>query len=62
MDNDEYIFRIRLIIEIITLEQIIYNEIRAIDRNKLTNDNPVITLITIHQNLREKLIIKLKKE
>jgi hypothetical protein len=44
------------------LEEFIYNEEKVIDRRKLTKKNPLITLITIHQNLKEKIELKLKKE
>ena len=59
---DEYIFRIKLLLEIILLEDTIYNNEIVIDRSKLTSDHPLITLITVHQNLKEKLTLKLKKE
>jgi hypothetical protein len=59
---DEYIFRIRLLFEIFTLEQFIYGEEKVIDRSKLTKENPLIILINIHQNLKENLSIKIKKE
>jgi len=59
---EEFIFRIKLLFEIFKLEQFIYGENRIIDRSKLTRENPLITLINIHQNLNEKLTLKLKKE
>jgi len=59
---EEYIFRIRLLFQIFMLEEFIYNEEKVIDRRKLTKKNPLITLITIHQNLKEKIELKLKKE
>jgi len=58
----EFIFRIKLLFEIFKLEQFIYGENRIIDRSKLTKENSLITLINIHQNLNEKLTLKLKKE
>jgi hypothetical protein len=59
---EEFIFRIKLLFEIFKLEQFIYGENRIIDRSKLTKENSLITLINIHQNLNEKLTLKLKKE
>jgi hypothetical protein len=59
---DENTFRIILLFHIFTLEEIIYNEVKVIDRRKLTKENPLITLINIHQNLNKKIISKLKNE